>query len=78
MISERSCNTEYWSNDAGNAALHYKKCNFNCSNFTILIIYCIYDQRNTAFGDHKRLLSENDHKLLNGSEHQPLLLKSVT
>ncbi len=58
MISERSCDTEDWSNDAGNSALSHK----NTSHFKIENNYfksknisqyyclnCISDQINAAF-----------------------------
>jgi len=33
MISEGSCDTKDWNNDAENSALHYKiKLHFNCLN----------------------------------------------
>ncbi len=59
MISEGSCDTEDWSNDAGNSAAHLKnkflifKIYSNIKHlFKIVIIfhtiYCIFDQINAA------------------------------
>ncbi len=61
MISEGSCDTEDWSNDAENSAAHHSnKLHFNIYThrnqlFYILIIfhnitvfYCIFDQINAA------------------------------
>ncbi len=66
MISEESCDSEDWSNDAENSDLHHSNINYKIySNrqqvFEIVIIfhnnnyfYCIFDQINAA------LLSKRD------------------
>ncbi len=49
MDSERSCDTEDWSNDAENSAVHHRNklhlnyFKYNNSNFS-----CIFDQTNAA------------------------------
>ncbi len=55
MISEGSCDTEDWSNDAENPALHHRnKLHFKYfkieNNYfqLIEIFYCIYDKINAA------------------------------
>ncbi len=54
MISEESCDTEHWSNDAENSALHHncvskkrkKKRKENISQYDCF--YCSFDQINSA------------------------------
>ncbi len=56
MISEGSCDTEDWSNDAENSALHhknklykYKTDILSCNNiFQYYSSYCVFDQINAA------------------------------
>ncbi len=57
MISEGSCDTEDWSNDTENLALHPRnKLDFNIYKQKIVILncnnisqyYCIFDQINAA------------------------------
>ncbi len=61
MISERSCDTKDWSNDAENSALHQrnklhfkmyfkiKQFFFNCNNISQYYwFYCIFNQINAA------------------------------
>ncbi len=65
MISEGSCDTEDWSNDAENSSLLHR------NYFTILLFfYCIIDQINTAFtslrDSIKNIKTLTDPKLLNG------------
>ncbi len=60
MISEGSCDTEDWSNDAENSDLHhmntiffyiwkYKIVILNCNNISkFYSFYCIFDQINAA------------------------------
>ncbi len=52
MISEGSCDTEDWSNDAENSALQSNRHSHRKQLFWIIIIfhyfYCIFDQMNAA------------------------------
>ena len=45
MISEGSCDTEDWSNDAENSALHHRN---KLHLKKILLFYCNFDQINAA------------------------------
>ncbi len=60
MISEGSCDTEDWSNDAENTALHHKKIHLKCTNKETVILKCdniskVYGLY-CRFGEHKRFL----------------------
>ncbi len=69
----RSRDTEDWSNDAENTALHHRnKLHFNIySNrkqfFTILLFYCIFDQINGECKRFKNIKKSYRPKLLNNS-----------
>jgi len=62
MISEGSCDTEDWSDDAANSALHHMNAlHFKMfSYFTILLFYSIFDQAL----ENMRLLSKTFKKIL--------------
>jgi len=71
-ISEGSCDTEDWSNDAENQLYHHRnKLQFKiiiltCKNISqYYSIYCILSNE-CSLGDHKRLFSKYFPKLLNG------------
>ncbi len=75
MISEGSCDTEDWSYDAENSALHQSnKLYFKIENsyfnvwhyFTNYLFYCKYDQINVASGRS----SLTNPRRLSGSVHQ--------
>jgi len=59
MISKGSCDTEYWSNDAENSALHHRnKLDFKIYlNRKQLAIFscCIFDQINAALVSRRDL-----------------------
>ncbi len=66
LISEGSCDTEDWRNDAENSALiteinYILKCIMikllNCNDFSHIPVYCICDHQisSTLIGEHKRL-----------------------
>ncbi len=53
MISEGSCDTEDWSNDAENSALITGISNIKIENtpfilYITLLLYCVFDQINAA------------------------------
>ncbi len=82
MISEGSCDTEDWSNDAENTAAHHRnklhfnryshrKTNLNWKNISKLYcFYCIFDQINAALVSRrdfqKHKKNPTDPKLLIG------------
>ncbi len=66
MISERSCDTEYWSNDAENSASdHMNKLHFKIysnrkqlfeiviifHNITLFFFYCIFERKKNIKND---------------------------
>ncbi len=71
MISEGSCDTEDWNNDAENSALHHRnKLQFKIHNMTVFTVF--FDKINAAlvsirdFQKHFFFLSYHP-KLLNNS-----------
>ncbi len=68
MISEGSCDTEDWSNDAENSALteinYILKCYnkktgiLNCNIVKFYCFYCIFNQINAVFVNTKYLFSK--------------------
>ncbi len=67
MISELSCDTEDWNNDAENSVLikginyilkyiHIENSYLNCNNISeFYCFYCIFDQRNAALVSRRGL-----------------------
>ncbi len=85
MISEESCDTEDWSNDAENSALHHRnKLHFKIYQnrklileiaiifYNITVFFCIFDQINTALMSRRDFIKKN-HKIL----LMPNFLKAV-
>ncbi len=87
MISEGSCDTEDWSNDAENSALHHrKKIIFKIySNFYIFKIlngniisqyFCFnyFDQMNVVLVNIKNLFRKHLQKCLNGNNNKIFII----
>ncbi len=68
MISEGSCDTEDWSNDAENSAFHQRNILQNTAILNCIIIsqyycfYCVSDQINAALVSIIEVLQKNEKK----------------
>ncbi len=88
MISEGLCDTEDWSNDAENSALHHRnKLHFKIySNRNLFFLnwnnmsrfYCIFDQTNPGLMSLRLSKKKNGLKRLNGNVNKlPFIIITI-
>ncbi len=66
MISEESCDTEDWSNDAEITGIHYilkyikqKNIILNSNTGNVTVLFCIFDQINEGLMSKRHAMFEN-------------------